>query len=183
MRRGEAMERRLRALVRQRWAADFVAFVLLGLAVAGLGLLVAASFYWAGWVVWLFLVPMVPVAWLLAAQNRLRRVCAQVEQEFEPVRGRLIAALELARFPAQSKEGYSADMIDAAVAEVERSLAPLPLGGLVNWKRSAWMAGLLTVSLLSLSAFVRLSPDRAKVGLANVLDRGRLGIEFVVAAR
>jgi hypothetical protein len=180
MRRGEAMEQRLRSLVRQRWAADFVAFVSLGLAVAGLGLLVAASFYWAGWVVWLFLVPMVPVAWLLAAQNRFRHVCGLVEQEFEPVRGRLIAALELARFPAQSREGYSADMIDAAVDEVEHALAPLPLGRLVNWRRPVWMAGLLVVSLLALAAFVRLSPDRARVGLANVLDRSRLGVEFVV---
>ena len=57
MRRGEVIERRLRALVRQRVVWDSVALALFSAAMAGALLLLVASLFWSGWVMALVLVP------------------------------------------------------------------------------------------------------------------------------
>ena len=182
MRRGEVIERRLSALVRQRWAADLVAFVLLGLGVAAVALLVVSLLFLAGWLVWLTLLPMAVVAWVLAARNRFRHVCRLVEERFTEMRGKLVPALELSRYQGDGKEGYSQEMIDAAVADVERKLAPLPLTRLVNRGHVLWSAlvflGAGAICALVVFVFV---PARAKVGLSHALNPGAAIVEFTVA--
>ena len=211
MRRGEVIERRLRALVRQRVAWDSVALVLFSAAMAGALLLLVASLFWSGWVMALVLVPIGLLVWRLVAQNRFWHVAGLVEERFPEVRGKLVAAVQLARWrggmtaeiagegqspaertrpqsgtvPAisassQFREGYSEEMIDAAVADVEKVFAPLPLGRLVNRRRTLWAGAALLVMAAGFGVLVQVAPARVRVGINNAFARGAEGIAFEV---
>jgi len=211
VRRGEVIERRLRALVRQRVAWDSVALVLFSAAMAGALLLLVASLFWSGWVMALVLVPIGLLVWRLVAQNRFWHVAGLVEERFPEVRGKLVAAVQLARWrggmtaeiagegqspaertrpqsgtvPAisassQFREGYSEEMIDAAVADVEKVFAPLPLGRLVNRRRTLWAGAALLVMAAGFGVLVQVAPARVRVGINNAFARGAEGIAFEV---
>ena len=205
------IERRLRALVRQRVAWDSVALVLFSAAMAGALLLLVASLFWSGWVMALVLVPIGLLVWRLVAQNRFWHVAGLVEERFPEVRGKLVAAVQLARWrggmtaeiagegqspaertrpqsgtvPAisassQFREGYSEEMIDAAVADVEKVFAPLPLGRLVNRRRTLWAGAALLVMAAGFGVLVQVAPARVRVGINNAFARGAEGIAFEV---
>ena len=211
VRRGDVIERRLGALVRQRVAWDSVALVLFSAAMAGALLLLVASLFWSGWVMALVLVPIGLLVWRLVAQNRFWHVAGLVEERFPEVRGKLVAAVQLARWrggmtaeiagegqspaertrpqsgtvPAisassQFREGYSEEMIDAAVADVEKVFAPLPLGRLVNRRRTLWAGAALLVMAAGFGVLVRVAPARLQVGINNAFARVAEGITFEV---
>ena len=211
MRRGEVIERRLRALARQRVAWDSVALALFSAAMAGALLLLVASLFWSGWVMALALVPIGLLVWRLVAQNRFWHVAGLVEERFPEVHGRLVAAAQLARsgrgmaaeiagegqspaertrpqsgaVPAisassQFREGYSEEMTDAAVADVERTLTPLPLTRLVNRRRVLLALAAFTVMAVGLGVLVWAAPDRLQVGINNAFARGADAIAFEV---
>ncbi|MCX6841583.1 MAG: hypothetical protein NTX53_04780 [candidate division WOR-3 bacterium] len=194
MRRGEVIERRLGALVRQRVAWDSVALVLFSAAMAGALLLLVASLFWSGWVMALILVPIGLLVWRLVAQNRFWYVAGLVEERFPEVRGKLVAAVQLSKWGSGVggqgsgvggqgsgvKEGYSEEMIDAAVAEVEGVLAPLSLSRLVNRRRTLWAGAALLVMAAGFGVLARIAPARVRVGINNAFARGAEGIAFEV---
>ena len=198
MRRGEVTERRLRALVRQRVAWDSVALALFSAAMAGALLLLVASLFWSGWVMALVLVPVGLLAWRLVIQNRFWHVAELVEERFPEVRGKLVAAGQLAQWGrgadqpksevrsqsaegrSEGREGYSEEMIDAAVADVERALTPLPLSRLVNRQRVLWACVAVAVMAVGFGVLVRAAPARVRVGINNAFARGAEGISFEV---
>jgi len=203
MRRGEVIERRLRALVRQRVACDSVALALFSLAMAGALLLLVVSLFWSGWVMTLVLVPVGLLVWRLVVQNRFWNVARLVEEEFPKVRGKLVAAVQLAYWagaktgtvpraersgglsPAfamsmRGNEGYSEEMIDAAVADVEKAFAPLPLAPLVNRRRVAWAIAALAVMAVCFGLLVRAAPARMRVGISNAFVGLAAGVAFDV---
>ena len=79
--RGEVIERRLRALATQRMAWDSVALALFSLAMAGALLLLVVSLFWSGWVMALVLVPVGLQVWRLVSQNRFWNVARLVEEK------------------------------------------------------------------------------------------------------
>jgi hypothetical protein len=204
VKRGEVIERRLRVLKRQRVAWDSVALVLFSAAMAGALLLLVASLFWSGWVMALVLVPVGLLVWRLVTQNRFWHVAGLVEERFPEVRGKLVAAVQLSRWgtgdggPGSGvgrsgprltvqgfggsgvKEGYSEEMIDAAVADVEKVLAPLPLLRLVNRRRVLWACAALVVMVAGFGVLVRAAPARVRVGINNAFARGAEGIAFEV---
>jgi hypothetical protein len=227
MKRGEAIERRLRALKSQRVAWDSVALVLFSLAMAGALLLLVVSLFWSGWVMAALLVPVGLLAWRLVRQNRFWNVARLVEESFPEVRGKLVAAVQLARWggektdaiiaaktgdspserpargtvpvfagdsdslrysprfrpgtvPVLVREGYSEEMIDAAVADVEKAFAPLPLGRLVNRRRVLWAFAALALMAVCFGALARVSPARVRVGISNAFARSAEGVAFEV---
>ena len=99
--RGEVIERRLRALATQRMAWDSVALALFSLAMAGALLLLVVSWFWSGWVMALVLVPVGLQVWRLVSPNRFWNVARLVEEQFPEVCGKLVAAVQLAHW----KEG------------------------------------------------------------------------------
>ena len=80
----------------QRAAWDAVALALFSLAMAGALLLLVVSLFWSGWVLAGLLVPVGLLVWRLVMQNRFWHVARLVEERFPEVRGRLVAAIQLA---------------------------------------------------------------------------------------
>jgi hypothetical protein len=179
MRRGEVIERRLRALVRQRAAWDSVALALFSLAMAGALLLLVVSLFWSGWVMAALLVPVGLLVWRLVAQNRFWHVAGQVEEQFPEVRGKLVAAMQLGKWGAGAREGYSEEMIDAAVADVEKVFAPLPLGRLVNRRRVLWAGAAVVLMAVCLAVLAQTAPARVRVGISNAFGADA-GVSFDV---
>jgi len=186
-RRGEVIERRLRALVRQRMAWDSVALAVFSLAMAAALLLLVVNLFWSGWAMAALAVPVGLLVWRLAAQNRFWNVARLVEERFPEVRGKLVAAMQLSQWGARgegrgtgAKEGYSEEMIDAAVADVERALAPLPLAQLVNRRRVLWAGAALVAMAVCMAALFRAAPARVRVGISNAFARGTEGVAFEV---
>jgi len=227
LKRGEVIERRLRALKSRRVVWDSVALVLFSLAMAGALLLLIVSLFWSGWVMAVLLVPVGLLAWRLVAQNRFWNVARLVEESFPEVRGKLVAAVQLARWggektdaiidakigdspsersargtvpvfagdsdslrdsprfrpgavPVLVREGYSEEMIDAAVVDVEKAFAPLPLGRLVNRRRVLWAFAALALMAVCFGALARVSPARVRVGISNAFARSAEGVAFEV---
>ena len=199
MRRGAVIERRLRALVGQRIAWDSVALALFSVAMAGALLLLIVSLFWSGWVMALLLIPFGLLVWRLVAQNRFWNVAGLVEEAFPEVRGRLVAAIQLAHWgrkrgtvpqsrtgpcegtvPVFGNEGYSEEMIDAAVADVEKAFAPLSLSRLVNRRRALGAFAALALIAVCLVALVRVAPARVRVGMSNAFAGSAQGVAFEV---
>lgn len=178
--RGSLIETRLGWLVRVRRAVDAAA--LAGTAV-GLLLLfaaLAALLFWSGRVVLAAAIPVALLAWRWFGQDRLLTVARQVEAEFPLVRNQLVIARQLAAQADGGREGYSPELLEAAVAAVEQALLPLPLGRLVPRRRLA-KAGLLALAgTVAMSVPGLLAPQRFRLGLANAFVPGRLPVEFVV---
>ena len=196
-RRTTLIERRLRALVGQRVAWDSVVLVLFTLAMAGALLLLVVSLFWSGWVMAALFVPVGLLVWRLAMQNRFWHVAGLVEERFPEVRGKLVAAVQLAQWGKQEsrvqspesriqsvavlgREGYSEEMIDAAVADVEKAFAPLSLGQLVNRRRVLWAFASLVLMTVCIGALARTSPARVRVGISNAFARNADGVTFEV---
>jgi len=212
MKRGEVIERRLRALQSQRVAWDSVALALFALAMAGALLLLVVSLFWSGWVMAALLVPVGLLVWRLVMQNRFWHVAGLVEEQFPEVRGRLIAAVQLAHWAktggrktgtvplssssdslrysshfrpgtvpifAGGREGYSEEMIDAAVEDVEKVFAPLPLARLVNRRRVLWAGAAAVLMAVCFAALVRTAPARVRVGISNAFGADA-GVSFEV---
>ena len=130
------------------------------------------------------LVPVGLLVWRLVVRNRFWNVAGLVEDEFPEVRGKLVAAIQLAHWgrkrgtvpqshtgpcegtaPVFGNEGYSEEMIDAAVADVEKAFAPLPLGRLINRRRVLWAFAALVLMAVCFGAVARTSPARVRVCL------------------
>jgi len=170
MRRGEVIERRLRALVRQRVACDSVALALFSLAMAGALLLLVVSLFWSGWVMTLVLVPVGLLVWRLVVQNRFWNVARLVEEEFPKVRGKLVAAVQLA---------YWAGAKTGTVPRAERS------GGLSPVFRRLSVQASLAFSAVLLSATVSVfstAATRRRTSSGRLPTRTRRGFSWLTAA-
>ncbi|MBM3331195.1 hypothetical protein FJY68_04995 [candidate division WOR-3 bacterium] len=198
MRRGEVIECRLRALVGERVAWDLLALAVFTLAMTGALLMLVVSLFWSGWVMAALAVPVGLLVRRLVAENRFWNVARLVEERFSEVRGKLVAGMQLARwgrqeFRAQSpesriqnakvlgREGYSEEMIEAAVADVEKVFAPLPLGQFVDRRRALWAGVALVAMAVCMAALFRAAPARMRVGLSNAFSSGAEGITFEVS--
>jgi hypothetical protein len=138
MNHGALLRTRLGRLVWQRLANDLAALALASLALAGFGALIVAVLFWTGWVLLGVLVPVAVLAWHWLRGSGLAQTAYEVEERFPEVKGRLVAALELARYDAGSRERYSTELVEAAVQQVEALVRPLALGRLVRISRLAW---------------------------------------------
>ncbi len=230
-RRTTLIERGLRGLVRRRVAWDSGALALFTLAMGGALLLLIVSLFWSGWVMALLLLPAGLLVWRVVTQNRSRSVAKLVEEEFPEVRGKLVVALQLARWGSKDqtksevrrqnaegrgadrrfttktqrhrgsnspeggstrqgtrdggrgtvvREGYSQEMIDAAVADVEKAFAPLPLARLVNRQRVLWAFAALALVVVCFVALFRTAPARVRLGISNAFGFGAEGVAFEV---
>jgi hypothetical protein len=193
-RRGEAIERRLRALVRQRAVVDSAALVAFSVAMAWALLLLVVGLFWSGWVMALLAIPVAVLAVHAARENRFWKVAGLVEERFPEVRGRLVAAVQLSRWGTRNwgqgsgvrgqgsgvREGYSEEMIDAAVRDAERAFVPLALGRLVNWRRFLWACVALGLIAVCFGVVVRTAPQRVEVGITNAFSRRGAEVRFQV---
>ncbi|MEO0078769.1 MAG: hypothetical protein ABIK86_07225, partial [candidate division WOR-3 bacterium] len=115
---------------RQRLANDLAAALLAGLALAVLFTVVVALLFWSGWVLLVLALPVAALGWHWLRRDGLVRTAHDIEEKFVETRGRLVSALELSTYQTDRAEGYSIELVDAAVADAERLLAPLPIGRL-----------------------------------------------------
>lgn len=68
-----------------------------------------------------------------------------LERKFPKLLGdRLITAVELADVKGMAKFGYSADMINATIAEARERVAKVPVNEVFNWRR-LWVIGALAI--------------------------------------
>jgi len=130
MKRGKLIRARLFRVRRAKLVNDLVALLLLAIGLAAFGVAIVAFVFWSGWVVLIFAVP---VAWFGRRWLRglsIKALARDVEKHFPEVQGKLVPALELAEYRPDRREGYSEELIQAAVSEVEKAVAPLALEGL-----------------------------------------------------
>ncbi|MEO0069661.1 MAG: hypothetical protein ABIK18_02565, partial [candidate division WOR-3 bacterium] len=115
--------------------------------------------------------------WLKAA--RVKIVAYQVERLFPELQGRLVNALELALYKP-GVEGYSLELRDAAIEQVEKVLAPLRLDRVLPKKRVIFsgLAALLAIGVFL--GLLRFGGKRAELGLKNSFAANRMKIVFDV---
>ncbi|MEO0079126.1 MAG: hypothetical protein ABIK44_00415 [candidate division WOR-3 bacterium] len=172
---------RLRWLTVQLLINDALALLLIAIATCAVGVILVALLFWSGWVLMVLLLPWAGLAWRWFKGVGLRSVAKGVEKHFPEVRGRLVAALELSQYQAGGREGYSLELVKAAVRETETVLVSLPLKRLVRRRRLIWAGvGTLAGLLLLVGLWLAL-PSRMRPGLVNAFNPSGLEIEFRVA--
>lgn len=177
---GVRLKARLRAVARRRLANDLAAAVLAALAGAGVMALVVAAAFWSGWLALAGLVPAAFLGWRWLRRAGVIGTARLIERRFEQLRGRLVAALELADYKT-GPEAYSLELRDAAVAGVESEALALPLERVVEPRRPLVAGGVAAVAAGLLAGFVLLFPVRAGLGLVNAFAPGRLDVRLAVA--
>uniref|UniRef100_A0A7C6AAP5 GAT domain-containing protein n=1 Tax=candidate division WOR-3 bacterium TaxID=2052148 RepID=A0A7C6AAP5_UNCW3 len=117
----------------------------------------------------------------LIVRKSLTQIAKQIEAGFPQLVGYLVNAVELANYPSDAKEGYSPELINAAIEDAQVKLAPIPLTKLINRQktRTALFGFLFALALLvSCPLFF---PNRAKLGFYATFAPNKTPIEFVVA--
>ncbi len=165
---------------RLRLANDIAALVLVLVGLAGFGVFLVAALFWSGWLLLVLLLPFAYLARRWLSGLSVRRLAAQIETYFSEVRGKLVPAIELAEYQAASKEGYSQELIDAAIADTEARIKGLPLSRVVKRRRVLWGGLILGAGLALLLSYQGLFPTRSRMGVVNAFAPGRLPVEFVV---
>lgn len=85
------------------------------------------------------------IARRLATEFSYPALALVLERKFPKLLGdRLITAVELADVKGMAKFGYSADMINATIAEARERVAKVPVNEVFNWRR-LWVIGALAV--------------------------------------
>lgn len=172
-------QQRISGLVRAVILNDLIALFLIALAILAFGTFLAALFFFPGWVIFGFLPVLVLLgfSWLRAA--RVKIVAYQVERFFPELQGRLVNALQLAEYKP-GVEGYSLELRDAAIEQVEKLLAPLRLDRVLPKKRVMFsgLAALLAIGVFL--GYLRFGGKRAELGLKNSFAANRVKIEFDV---
>jgi hypothetical protein len=177
--RRSSVRTRLVQLNRQRLANDLAAVLLAGLALALVEAVVVAMLFWSGWVLLSSLLPVLLLAGHWLSRSGLRRTANEVEERFTELRGRLVSVLELAEYGAERREGYSIELLQAAVEDLERMLVPLPLVRLVRRRRLVWSASGLVLAVAVLIGFRVVGGARAQVGLANAFLPATLNVRIM----
>ena len=172
---------RLHRLVRQRRAHDVLALALVLVTGAVLVATAIAALLWSGWLVLVAVVPVAVLAVRWLRRDTLPIVTYEVETRFPEVKGKLRAAYELAQYDKQGREGYSVEMLEMAVSQVEAALRPLPLGRLAHRKHAAWSSAAVGAAAVVAILLLLVLPMRMRVGLANAFAPDRLDVTFVVA--
>ena len=171
---------RLRRLRNGRLANGLAALVLLCAGLLGTGLALVAGLLWSGWVLPVLLVPAGWFAYRWMGGLGLKALARDVERRLPELDGRLVAALELAGYEDGSREGYSVELVDAAVEDVERRVGRSAFRGLVSRKRLVWSGLAALVGAGALLGFLAVAPERAELGLVNAFAPSRVDIGFAV---
>lgn len=153
----------------------------LAIGVAAMGICCSVLFFLSGWAVLLFLTPLtIFFVWDWFKEVRVKAVAYKLERIFPELKGRVVAALELLRYQG-GVEGYSMELRDAAVAQVEELLRNRPKKSLVS-KWRIFLCGMYAVGWLgSLFLFIALGGERFAVGWKNGFTPSRLEVKFQVA--
>lgn len=163
----------------RRLVNDVAALVLLVIGMLAGGVAVIALLFWSGWALFCLLIPFGLVVRRWLAGLRHRQLAYSVEARFPLVAGRLVAALDLTE-PGATREGYSAELREAAVRAVDVDVRGLELRRLCRSGRIL-RAGLAALAGLGLLATGRLAaPERFEIGLVNAFAPGQLPVEFVI---
>ncbi|MFO7638253.1 MAG: DUF4175 family protein [bacterium] len=177
---GELIRSRLAALRRKRLANDLLALGLLGVGMLSAAVALVALAFWSGWLLLLLLPGFGLVAWRWLRGFRRRQLAYAVEAQFPVVAGRLVAALDLSD-QTVTREGYSAELQQAAVRAVEADLRALALDRVCR-RRRILHAGLAAIFGIGLLAAGRLTlPQRLEVGFVNAFARDRLRVAFHIS--
>lgn len=180
MRRGETCFRSIARLRRLRLANDLAALVLVLAGLAALGVFVVSALFWSGWVLVVIALPFAYLAWRWLSGLSRKGLARRMEEHFPEVRGRLVSALELSEYQEQSREGYSLELIDAAVKDAEARVAGLALGRVVERRRLVWAGIAALVGAGAFLGYHAALPVHAELGLLNAFAPGRVPIEFAV---
>ncbi|MGQ9707249.1 MAG: hypothetical protein ACUVUR_00010 [bacterium] len=161
-----------------------VLWSLFGLALVGSGLaalvmLGVAVLFLSGWLMIVLILPLGVLSFLWLKEARIRPVGYRLERFFPTLKGRLVAAMELAGYQP-GVEGYSLELRDAAVRQVEELLKPLPLSQVVPKKRVLWSGVFAAVSVGLFLGYLGTGRERAAVGLINGFSPKGLRIELIV---
>jgi hypothetical protein len=94
------------------------------------------------------------IARRLATEFSYPALALVLERKFPKLLGdRLITAVELADVKGMAKFGYSADMINATIAEARERVAKVPVNDVFNWRR-LWVIGALAVLVPVLTVLI-----------------------------
>ncbi len=159
---------------------DLLALILIAIGFFALGVLVCAVFFFSGWCLLLLLLPLIGLGFSWLKETGLKKVAYRVERFFPEIRNRLVSALELGEY-RPGVEGYSLELRDAAIAEVEELLEPLPLKKAIPSKRVlfAFLWALMGSGILT--GYLAFFGERAKLGLKNGFSPNSVKIEFNVS--
>ncbi len=120
----------------------------------------------------------VAVRWLKNATPAA--VVRDIEGRNPALEGRLVAALGLTRLAAAGREGYSPDLVRAALTDADSGIACAELRGLVSRRAALTALALLLVAIVGAVALYIHSPLRALVGAANLLGSSGRIVSLVV---
>lgn len=139
-----------------------------------------SSLFLSGGLLILVLIPVLFLSWRWLRQTDIRSIGYQLEEHFPELRNRLVAALELAKYQPGA-EGYSLELRNAALEQLQMQTAHLGLESVVPTYRLKWSAllALTGVSLFVVYIFTFSHP--ARFGLIHAFSPTRNRIRLQVA--
>lgn len=159
-------QQRIATLVRTEVLNDLIALLLIALAFWAFGAFLCILFFLSGWVIFSFLPVLIGLGFYWLREARAKSVAYRVERFFPQLKGRLVVALELGEYEP-GVEGYSLELRDAAIEQVEMVLAPLPLERVIPQKKVLFsgLAALLAIGVFL--SYLFFGGKRAELGLRN----------------
>lgn len=175
-----SLERRVAVFASYCRRTSLLALLLAAVGAATAVTVVCVLVYWNGWVVTTAIVPVALLGLRWFRDGTVRGAAARLERGFPQLQGRLIAALEVARITDGEREGYSAELVQAAVEQVDAVAAALPLAGAVPRRRLAVGALVALVGLGLWLIASGLFPARFRLGWTNAFASRLVQVGFSV---
>ena len=128
----------------------------------------------------LALPPIVHFVRNLVIKRQLNQIAKRIENGFPQLKDYLVSAVELAQYQKDSKEGYSLELISAAIEDTAIKLAPVPITNLINRRKTKNILLTFNGIVLLFVLFNVFFPNRAKLGFYAAFAPNKTPIEFVV---
>jgi hypothetical protein len=176
----EQIINRLKDFARQDFNNELLFSILSSLGIIILLLTVIIIFFISPFFLLLALPPIVFLVRNLMIRRQLKQIAQRLENGFPQIKDYLVNAVELTHYPKDAKEGYSFELINAAIDDAALKLAPIPINKLINRRKtSKSLIAFISLTVI-FSLYTIIFSNRAKLGFYAAFAPNKTPIAFVV---
>ncbi len=157
-----------------------ISLLLIGIGINALLTLLAIGLFLSGWILLCSLIPLGILSFFWLKRTGLKNIGYRIEHTFPGLKGKVVSALELINYQPDHR-GYSLELRDAAIQQVQEMIKPLPLKKLILPFRRLLISGVFSLlALVLLVLTLNQGGERVKFGLLNAFKPDHLPIYLKV---
>ncbi len=141
--------------------------------------LLAIGLFLSGWILLFSLIPLGILSFLWLKRTGLKNIGYRIEHTFPGLKGKVVSALDLINYQPD-RRGYSLELRDAAIQQVQEMIRPLPLKLILPFRRLLISGVFSLLALVLLVLTLNQGGERVKFGLLNAFKPDHLPIYLKV---